>query len=465
MTAPGVHISFFDAGEAVARELPAIGPLHGVLLRGDRLVIEHADVAVPDEPGVAVTRWLEGVVEMQRATGETPGGRRRASMRVSAPDGLYLRFGAVGEPAASLRELGPFDRVFIGARTIEALGEVLASRPSRDGGVWTLTADADPDAVGAQRPDVGFRSTRTPYHTWMTVPRMHPTQVAPAPSPPTAAAVAQPSGTAPSEPPPTTAPSQRALKDSDFDLLQRRDRRQKEGEAREAGNARAGVEAREAARGREAALRQATADEDTDSTREGVAPLLARMGGSLRTEPGAMSTETSIEELSRVSARRWARFVVVAVMVIVLGAFGALFVRDALSGTSGTVVGIGKLVKGAHWDYTVATVTRGPQVSASRAQGMYLIVWVTATNRQASGAALFPSGFRLVDGSGTQYSALADSDPVYQSPGNPGSPLTWMTSYPAGQAVSTPVVFDIDPTLRGVQLMILEAPTVRVRLD
>jgi hypothetical protein len=199
---------------------------------------------------------------------------------------------------------------------------------------------------------------------------------------------------------------------------------------------------------------------------DALSPLRARMGGALRTEPGATQAIVTTEELSRRSARRWAGFVLVGAMVIAIGAFGALSIRGSLTNTSSaSVVGIGKAVKGTQFDYTVATVSRAPDVAAARAQGVYVIVFVTATNRGTDGATLAPTAFRLVDSGGTQYPPLSESDPVYQSAGNPGSPLTWMTSYGVGQPVSTPVIFDVAPTLRGLQLMILEVPTVRVRLD
>ncbi len=173
----------------------------------------------------------------------------------------------------------------------------------------------------------------------------------------------------------------------------------------------------------------------------------------------------STEELSRRSARRWAGFVLVGAMVLALGAFGALAIRGSLSNTSANVVGIGKAIKGAQFDYMVVSVSRAPDVSAARAQGVYVIVFVTATNRSSGPATLSPTNFRLIDGGGAQYPPLSESDLVYQSANNPGSPLVWMTSYAVGQAVSTPVIFDVDATLRGVQLMILEVPSVRVRLD
>jgi hypothetical protein len=197
-------------------------------------------------------------------------------------------------------------------------------------------------------------------------------------------------------------------------------------------------------------------------------PLRARLGGALRTELKAnQTTPPSIEEVSRRNARRWAGFVLVGALVLGLGAFGALTLRGSLSttNTGASVVAIGKAVKGTQFDYTVASVSRLPTVAAARAQGNYVIVFVTATNHGSAGAALTPTAFRLVDSGGTQSPPLSEGDLAYKNDSNPGSPFVWMTSYPVGRAVSTPVIFDVDASLRGVQLMILEVPTVRVRLD
>jgi hypothetical protein len=508
MTAPGVHISFFDAGEAVDRNLPAVGPLHGVLLRGDRLVVEHADVAVPDQPGVPVARWLEGVVELQRATGDTASGKRRSSMRVSAPDGLYLRFGVVGEPAASLRELGPFGRVFIGARTIEASGNVLASRPSPKTGMWTLTANADPDAVGAQRPDVGFRSTSQPYHPWMTVAEEGPSETAPALSPdatpiPTAERPDdEPTPSAPSTP----TPGQRMLNDSGVDLLQRRARRQQEDEARvdrherqvnaarAEASARVAASAREAAAAGEAARQQAAALEAAardEAAREAAASKATSKRGPKRTRQAASPRQptparenattgriaralssTTTREAETDGGNDWLelvwrlRFALVALFIAGVGLYGftALQPRSSTAQPQEHIFTLGQKISGARWDYVVNGIQREPVAGTTRPRGIYLAVRLTLTNKGGDSAQASPSDFALVDAAGTRYGAESLQSGAYASPDN-RSPFEWPTSYPPGRPVVTRVLFDIDPSLRGMQLVINELPGTKVRIE
>jgi hypothetical protein len=504
-----VHISFFEAGEAVDRELPAIGPLHGVLVRGDRLVVDHADVAIPDEPGIAVTRWLEGVVELQRATGETPGGRRRKSMRISAPDGLYLRFGSVGEPAASLREVGPFTRVLIGPRTIEAGGEVLATRLSGEGGMWTLTANADPNAVGAQRPDVGFRSASTPYHAWMGVGQATPAQHTPAPAAPAAPPAARPPAPPPTLAAPPPPPSQRVLKDSDLDLLERRARRQKEDEARAeehdrgrdaaadaraAANARYAAAVREEALLREAALRQAAARED--EVREAAADKKKGKRGRSVAQPKAASPRTKNPQRETparesVASRRirralestgaeevaaggtnwlelaWRlRFAMLAVLVLGAGiyVFAAAQPRSATGQPQEHTYNLGQKINGVRWDYVVNGIQREPLAGSIRARGIFVAVRVTLTNRGADGAQASPNDFAIVDAAGTRYSPESLQSGVYSSPDNRSS-FEWPTTYPPGRAVTTRVVFDLDTALTGLQLVISELPGTKVKIE
>lgn len=416
---PGLYLTFFTAGEPYEEELPEVGPFDNLVVRQGSLVADRRSVSHPGDIGGR--RWLEAELELQRALGNEPGGLRRPDLRIASPQGVYLRFASFGNATDGepVPELGPYAVVVVSRRQVEGDRGVLASRAGTKDRSWVLTGGGGSALEGIVRPDIAFRTRSTNYN-----PRIHP------------ARLMVRHGSTPARPaaPPSEAP------------VARRPEAPQTAFVRPIPAKAESVDVRQVAE-------------------EVAAPLRARLGGPLRTTPDGAPTRASPEEIRRVAARRWAGFVMVALLVIGLGVFGVFSLRGSLSGTSVNVVGVGNQVRGAQWDYTVATVTRGPQVSAARAQGTYLIVWVTATNRGPSGARLAPSGFRLMDGSGTQYSPLSDLDPVYRSDGNPGSPLIWVTSYPAGQAVSTPVVFDVDPTLGGAQLMILEVPTVRVRLE
>jgi hypothetical protein len=460
----GLYVTFFTAGEPSESELPAVGPFNCLVVRQGALVADRRSVSQAGDFGGG--RWIEAELELQRALGQEPGGARRPDMRIAAPAGVYLRFASFENAAGDepLPELGPYTIVVVTRHGVEADGEALASRSATRDRSWVVLRAGGRALVGAVRPDIAFRTRSTNYH-----PRIHPARL-----------VAQPSaaGVRPAPPPerlvPPAAP---VIKPPAVPVVTRVDapviRSPAEPVIRPPA---ASVFTPSAAlaftppappptASTPTRSQQSDSVEDRPLTDEAFSPLRARLGGALRTDFGAEQTAVSTEELSRRSARRWAGFVLVGAMVLALGAFGALAIRGSLSNTSANVVGIGKAIKGAQFDYMVVSVSRAPDVSAARAQGVYVIVFVTATNRSSGPATLSPTNFRLIDGGGAQYPPLSESDLVYQSANNPGSPLVWMTSYAVGQAVSTPVIFDVDATLRGVQLMILEVPSVRVRLD
>jgi hypothetical protein len=442
---PGLYLTFFTAGEPSEDELPAVGPFDYFVVRQGVLVADRGSVSHTGD--FAGGRWIEAELELQRALGHEPGGPLRPDVRIAAPQGVYLRFASFENAAGDepLPELGPYAVVVVTRHGVEADGDALASRSSSKDRSWVVLRAGGRALVGVVRPDIAFRTRSTNYHPRIPPARLMvrpvPAPVPPAPPartvvplviPPAAPVVRPPAALVVSPPaapvviPPAATP---------------------------------------AASVPSASWRLESVDE-RELAEEDVSPLRARLGGALRIEQGTTQTAVTSEELSRRSARRWAGFVLVGAMIIALGAFGALSLRSTLSSsTSTSVVGIGKPVRGTQFDYMVATVSRAPNVSGARARGVYLIVFVTATNRGSDRATLSPMAFRLIDSGGAQYPPLSESDPVFKSDSNPGSPLVWMTSYPVGQAVNTPVIFDVDATLRGVQMMILEVPSVRVRLD
>jgi hypothetical protein len=449
---PGLYLTFFTAGESSAGELPAVGPFDYLIVREGALVADRRSVSQAGD--FAGGRWIEAELELQRALGHEPGGARRPDLRIAAPQGVYLRFASFENAAGDepLPELGPYAVVVVTRHGVEADGDALASRSSSKDRSWVVLRAGGRALVGVVRPDIAFRTRSTNYH-----PRIHPAQLmvrpVPAPVPPaTPARNVVPVVIPPAAPVvrPAAAPVVRPPAAPAVTLP-----------AAPVVIPRAATPAASAASAsrRPESLDERKAADDIDST------LHARMGGALRVDQGTARDTVSSEELSRRSARRWAGFVLVGAMVLGLGVFGALAIRSTVSSTSGTVVGIGKSVRGTQFDYLVATVSRAPQVSAARAQGVYLIVFVTVTNHGSGPGTLAPTNFRLADSGGTQHPPLSESDPVYRSDSNPGSPLTWMTSYAVGQAVSTPLIFDVDASLRGAQLMILDVPTVRVRLE
>ena len=144
---------------------------------------------------------------MQRATGEEPGGTKRSEKRISARDGVFLRFAVFGDAHERdvVPELGPFASVVIGPGSVEADGRTLATRVASDLAPWQLTSGAGDELDGMHKPDIAFRTASTSYHPSITPvtaqpPRAEASVVAP-PAPLIAApAPAAPVPTIPSEP-------------------------------------------------------------------------------------------------------------------------------------------------------------------------------------------------------------------------------------------------------------------------
>src|SRR6267378_836776 len=117
----GLYLTFFSKDEPHDRELPPVGPLDHVVLRHRQLVAERGSVHQEQHVSVSIDRWLEAELELQRATGHEPGGTKRPELRVTAPDGVYLRFAVFGDPHErdQMSEAGPFAVVLIGPRAVE----------------------------------------------------------------------------------------------------------------------------------------------------------------------------------------------------------------------------------------------------------------------------------------------------------------------------------------------------------
>ncbi|MEK7862493.1 MAG: hypothetical protein AAB295_04430, partial [Chloroflexota bacterium] len=166
----GVYVAFFETGEPFERELPPVGPFHHVVARHRQLVADRAAAQQAPETGADIARWLEAELELQRALGEEPGGTKRSEIRVTAPEGVYLRFAVFGEPRERdlAPELGPFAVVVVGRRGVEADGQLLATRQQSELAPWELGSGAGDALVGTHKPDIAFRSAATGYHPQIT---------------------------------------------------------------------------------------------------------------------------------------------------------------------------------------------------------------------------------------------------------------------------------------------------------
>jgi len=147
--------------------------------------------------------------------------------------------------------------------------------------------------------------------------------------------------------------------------------------------------------------------------------------------------------------------------------FSVPSIRSLLTGGGPTAetVGVGTAVSSPEWTYNVGSVRRVARIGASQARGTYMVVQIAATNRGPAGAQLSPSNFTLTAASGEQYAAQPKTSAVYSSALNPDSAYMWPTDFPVGRPVVVPLVFEVSPSITGTQLVILDVPTTRVRLE
>jgi Domain of unknown function (DUF4352) len=535
---PGIFVTFFDIGERPDRELPPIGPLDHVVIRGRRLIADRGPVLQSPDAGVLPERWLEAELELQRALGEEPGGTKRTEIRVSASDGILLRFAVFGdtaeaEPAA---ELGPFSVVVVGPARVAADGRILATRQPAQGAPWEVKAGVH----GQQKTDVAFRIPTGGYHPKISptplpasaapastaglVPRVDapllppeppplvwdpretlvppplveaatpspieappiearpvepPREVAPPrraevapPAPEVAPSVeaAKPPEPAPTEvvfreraplereiytpPPPvdrTVPRTEQALAQNDVELIKRLERDHSEDTLR-------------------ARLR------DRERHRSENAGLDDSQAAWTRYRPQASNEETATQESDSVDsggldlgAVLWRlRFLIIGALVLGAGAYGYTVVTGGLASTAGQVriVGLGARVAGERWEYVVNGVQQFDTVGRKSAQGTYVVVRVTATNKTVDGAQLAPSQFVLIDATGQAHRAESATSGAYAGPDNPQSPFIWPSPFGAGKSATVGLIFDVGrdvahPLLLGFD----DAPSTRARLD
>ncbi len=405
---PGLYVTFFTEGEPMDGELPPVGPLEHVVVRDRSLMADRKDGQDADHFGGGL-RWIEAEQELRRATGQDPGGAKRPDLRIAAPEGVYLRFVSFGEADEHdpIPELGPYAVVVVGRRGVEADGDPLATRTGTDQNLWELTGVGGSAFVGLIRPDIAFRTRSTTYH-----PEIKPFRrgATPQPSRPAAASsrpAAAPVATRVVEPPPPPRP----LEDPALTL---RDR--------------------------------------------------------IGTEP---STTRSGYMVADPEQREWGgaawrlRYFIIGALVVLIVVFSVPSIRSILNGGGPTAdtVAVGTAVSSPEWTYNVGSVRRVARIGASQARGTYMVVQIAATNRGRAGAQLSPSNFTLTAASGEQYAAQPTTSGVYSSAVNPDSSYMWPIDFPVGRSVVVALIFEVNPSITGTQLVILDVPTTRIRLE
>jgi Domain of unknown function (DUF4352) len=507
---PGLYVTFFTKDEPASRELPPVGPLDNVVLRQHVLLAERRSVQQAQELGVAIDRWLEAELEMQRAVGAEPGGSKRTERRFSARDGVYLRFAVFGDAHERdvVPELGPFAVVVVGPWSIEADGSTLATRGSSTIAAWELAKGAGDETVGLHKPDVAVRTSNTTYHPSITptAPRERvvaaPARPAPAPPtvpvrPPTAAAPVdaappfelpplQVSSRERASPPvpvitpapqsaplftdrprrpaeiysvspaaPAAEPPATALTADDRAMIDQldRERRAETLRARISGEERKrlGIDIEEKQQGRTAA------------------------NVAMRYRPQQANEADAEEEAA--PGLEWGpamwrmRFAIIGVLVIFAAMYAFFVLRTGTSPTlSGTqqvqYVGVAQRFSSDRWDFIVNGVQKVTTAGAARSRGNFYVVRLGVTNKGADTQQLSPGDFTIIDANGAEYGPVGISSGAYQGGDNPGSPYVWPQSFAAGKAVTFSVLFDLDPSLpRGMLLKVSDQPNVRVRLD
>ena len=490
---PGLYFTFLDRNEPPERELPPVGPLDAVVLRQKTLLAERHSVQQAQELGVSIDRWLEAELELQRATGEEPGGTKRSYLRITARDGVFLRFAVFGDARErdTVPELGPFAVVHIGPRGVEADGHLLATRGASDLATWELGTAAGDDFTGLHKGDIAFRTPGAAYHPSITpaAPRPQLTPIAPQPSsapPPVAApppriepVFTPPSSSPPVTPTPQIAPDPEplfreeprlpqpvhtppprfsppveepsALTARDLELIQRIERERSEETLR--------------ARMQKDERRRLGVDEADDSATT----------WAMRYRP--QSSEVEAEAESDGAGLPWGaalwrlRFAIIGVLLFVVGVYGVTVVRN---GGSASVPGqaqiqpvsIAQKFSSSRWEYIVNSVQTVPLAGESRARGIYYVVRLGVTNKGVDGQQLSPADFALIDANGVEHAPQGTFSGPYQTADNTRSPYLWPAAFQSGKSVTIAVIFDVAPSLpRGMLLKVIELPAVRVKLD
>jgi hypothetical protein len=477
----GIYVTFLTANEPANRELPPVGPLDQVVVRQNALIAERRGITQAEDLGVAIERWLEAELELQRALGQEVGPPKRDERRFVARDGILLRFVAFGDAyeRGVVPELGPFAVVHVTPRSVEADGTTLATRASGDTAAWTLDAACGNEFAGLNKTDIALRTSTGAYHHAVarvtpapTLTASAPTSFAPeppaAPQPqPPAAPQLEPEISAPSEPhvfversrPRTTevysayaaasTPVPQVTGDSAVLDLER--------ERLAAESLRARIQDEE---------RRRIDGDDARTTSEAAPPIRFSPG------PGGPTVPTSVDEGGGLEwgAALWrTRFLIIGVLLLLVGGYYFFAIRNGGTASPGgqvTHVAVAQKFSSARWDYQVNGVQRVTTAGTAQARGEFYIVRVAATNKGTENLQLSPADFTLYDANGDDYRPSSITSGPYQTSDNPQSPYPWPKEFPIGRAVTFSVIFDVTALpARGNELTVSDAPTTRVRLD
>jgi hypothetical protein len=483
-TDTGVYVQFFDETESSQKELPPLGPFELLIIRHNRIIGDREHVVHDMMTHGSVERWLEAELELRRALGDEPGGMRRSHMRIRAPKGdIIVRFyDYTGDEPPKVPELGPFFSLTVGKRDVRADDKLLAIRAT-DMAPWTLTDQVRSGIAGINKTDfsVFSLSARDPA-TYAAAPIPVPVVSAPVAAPPSAPEpppVAAPpvaaSAPGPAEPPyerpsiefterrkvqreiyvarPTSTVDD-SLTPSDVNLILRVDKLKQQELAEQLMVERL---RREQHTSHEVAFRA-----------ESPASLPMRFQPPVRErEAAAHASRDDEDESAPLTARllqlAWSgRLVIITVLLIAaaISAYGYLQPRAANAGPSLSFANVGDKIQTPGWTYAVVSVERPRSLAATPpTSGGFLVIHITATKKVSDAPPLDPIAFTLIDSTGARALAFPSNSDIYA----PATGLLWATRYPVNTIVHDHLVYDINPTVKGLTLLVQPA-NVQVRL-
>ena len=473
-TEQGVYLQFFDEGEAADRELPPLGPFELLIIRHNRIIGDRENVEHDALGAGSVERWLEAELELRRALGDEPGGVRRSHMRIRAPRGdIIVRFyDYAGDEAPKVPELGPFYSLVVGKREVRADDKLIALR-STDLAPWTLTDAIRPGIAGINKADfsVFSLSVRDPRSA------SRPATAEPAAAPPFAAPVATPAAATP--PPPVAdsgpAPVEREfverrkvqrevyvarplpaqdeqLTPADVNLILRVDKLKQQELAQQLMV--------------ERLRREQHVDPEASLRTEAIDNMPMRFQPPVRERAAALTEEEEYEDVpfrERLLALLWRmRLAIITVLILMaaVSAFGYLRASAPSGPPPLTFASVGTKVQTSDWTIAVDSVERTLSLGTIRTTaGALLLVHITATKKNGDAPALDPGDFALVDPTGGRSGPFGATSEAYRSP----SGLTWPARYSVSAPTRSVLVFDVNPGLKGL-LLLIKSANVEVRL-
>ena len=481
----GVYLQFFDEGEPAERELPPLGPFELLIIRHNRIIGDRENVEHDAMGAGSVERWLEAELELRRALGDEPGGVHRGHMRIRAPRGdIIVRFyDYAGDEAPKVPELGPFYSLVVGKREVRADDKLIALR-STDLAPWTLTDAIRPGIAGINKADfsVFSLSVRDPRSAPQPSVPQPPTPHSSAPpaAGPSAAASAAPE---PVAPPPIAAevgpqpvdrefverrkvqreiyvarplPTQdEQLTPADVNLILRVDKLKQQELAQQLMV--------------ERLRREQHVDPEIALRSEAVDSLPMRFQPPVR-ERTTSDADAEAEEYEdvpfnqRLLALLWRTRLLLITALILVAVVSALGYMRASATPSGppplTYAAFGSKVAAPDWVISVDSVERTLSLGTVRTtSGSLLIVHITATKKNNDAPTLDPSDFALIDPTGARSGPYGTSSEVYRSTAG----LTWPARYQVSIPTRSVLVFDVNPGLKNLVLLIKSA-NVQVRL-